>query len=189
MEFKISDIAMRIRGLRDDLGLSVEEIALECEVTPEEFRLCEAGECDFSFTFLYKCAKALNIDLTELLTGETAKLSGCSLVKAGQGLPIKRRAGFEYLNLAYIFKNRTAEPFLVTAPYDESADAAPIHLSSHAGQEMDYILSGSLKFHFDGHEMILNPGDTVYYDGMRPHGMVATGGQSCTFIAIVIANS
>ena len=33
---------------------------------------------------------------------------------------------------------------------------------------------------------ILNPGDSVYYDSGHGHGMIATGGEDCQFLAIVL---
>ncbi len=40
----------------------------------EEYAAQESGERDLSFTFLYKCAAKLNVDVIELLTGEDPHL-------------------------------------------------------------------------------------------------------------------
>lgn len=186
MEFILTEVAERIRGLRDMMDITPEEMAEVTGVPLEEYLACENGEKDFSFTFLYKCAVRFGVDMTELLTGETAKLSGYSLIRKNEGLPMKRRAGFEYQNLAYLFRDRMAEPFLVTAPYFDEEQTRPIALSSHNGQEFDFILSGSLKFCHDGHIETLSPGDAVYYNSQRPHGMIAVGGEPCTFLAMVM---
>ena len=50
---------------------------------------------------------------------------------------------------------------------------------------MDYVLDGSLKVSIDGHEDVVNAGDTVYYDSSKPHGMIAIGGKPCKFLAIL----
>jgi mannose-6-phosphate isomerase-like protein (cupin superfamily) len=47
-------------------------------------------------------------------------------------------------------------------------------------------LRGSLKVNLDGHTEVLNEGDCITYDSSHGHGMVATGGQYCEFLAIVI---
>ncbi|MGN0586602.1 MAG: cupin domain-containing protein, partial [Oscillospiraceae bacterium] len=78
------------------------------------------------------------------------------------------------------------EPFLVIAPYIEEEQDKPIALSSHEGQEFDYILSGSLKTVIDGKIKVLNAGDSIIYDSSSPHGMIATGGEKCEFLAILI---
>ncbi len=186
MDTRIIEIAERIRGLRSILEISLEKAAAATGITPEEFREYEDGCKDFSFTFLYKCAELFGVDIVELLTGEDPKLAFYSIVRKGEGLDIKRRAGFTYEHMAYKFKDKLAEPFIVTAPYSEQAQSEPIELSYHVGQELDLVLEGSLKMRFEQHEEILNEGDLAYYDSGRGHGMIATGGKPCTFLAVVI---
>ncbi|NLL39929.1 MAG: cupin domain-containing protein [Clostridiales bacterium] len=188
MEPKISEIAQRIRELRSILNLSVEEAAAAVGISAEEYKNYESGESDFPFTFLYKCAERFGVDMVELLTGENPRLTGYTVVRGGQGLPIKRREGFEYSLLAHSFKNKTAEPFLVRAPYRQSEQSKPVEMNVHEGQEFDYVLEGCMRFVFEGHEELLMPGDSVYFDSGREHGMIATGGKDCLFLAIVMKN-
>jgi len=152
----------------------------------DAYAVLEAGGSDLSFTVLYRCAEKLGVDIVELLTGEGPHLTGYSVIRAGQGLSIRRRAGFEYLHLAPTFKNKLAEPFLVTAPFEADAQDAPIALSRHEGQEFDFVVSGTLRFAYGGHTEELHAGDAVYYDSGRGHGMIAAGGGPCTFIAVVL---
>lgn len=186
MENQIMEIAERLKEARESLEIGVDEMARVVDVTPEEYVKYEAGEYDFSFTFLFKCAQTFHMDITELMTGDVPKLSMYSLVRAGKGLPLVRRQSFKYQNLAYFFKNRIAEPFMVTAPYREDEQDKPIALSSHKGQEMDYIISGQLKVAIENHIEILGPGDTIYYDAAKHHGMIAIGGEDCVFLAVVM---
>lgn len=186
MNEQIANIAERIKGLRELLDISAEEMANVTATSLEQYLEYESGIIDFSFTFLYNTAQRFHIDITELLTGELPKLSQFSLIRAGEGLPIERRKGFQYQHMAYLFKERATEPFQVIANYDASADQEQIPLSSHEGQEFDYVLRGQLKVMIEEHEMILYPGDALYYDSSRGHGMVATGGKDCEFLAVVI---
>ncbi|MDE7279686.1 MAG: cupin domain-containing protein [Oscillospiraceae bacterium] len=91
-----------------------------------------------------------------------------------------------YQHLAYLFKDKKIEPFLVIAPYSEEEQDKPISLSVHEGQEYDYILSGSLKVVIDGKVKVFTKGDSIIYDSGAPHGMIATGGEKCEFLAILI---
>lgn len=186
MNEQIANIAERIKGLRELMDISAEEMASVTGTTLEQYLEHEAGQQDFSFTFLYNAAQRFHIDITELLTGELPKLSQFSLIRAGEGLPIERRKGFLYQHMAYLFKEKAAEPFKVVAKYDATTDLGTIELSRHEGQEFDFVLSGQLKVMIEEHEMILNPGDAIYYDSSRGHGMVATGGTDCEFLAVVI---
>lgn len=185
-EPNIKEVAERIRLLREDCDLTMQEMADATGRTVSEYAAQESGEQDLSFTFLYKCAKVLGVDVIELLTGETPHLRGYSLVRQGEGLSIKRRAGFEYLHKAPRLKNKLAEPFVVTAPYLDEQQGKPIHLSYHKGMELDFVISGHLRFAYEDHEEELNPGDTVMYDSGRGHGMIAIGGEPCVFLAIVM---
>lgn len=186
MEPNINEVACRIRSLREDLNLTQQEMADATGRSLAEYAAQESGEQDLSFTFLYKCAERLGVDVVDLLTGENPHLSGYSLMRAAEGLSIKRRAGFEYLHKAPHFQNKLAEPFLVTAPYVEAEQDAPIHLSYHEGQELDFVLSGRLRFAYEDHVEELEAGDLLMYDSGRGHGMIAIGGEPCTFLAVVI---
>lgn len=186
MEPKINEIAERIRELRSILNLSVGEVASAVGISEEEYSRYESGKSDFSFTFLYKCAEKLGVDMVELLTGENPRLTGYTVVRGGHGLPIKRREGFEYFHLAHNFKNKTAEPFLVRAPYRESEQSKPVEMNIHKGQEFDYVIEGCMRFVFEGHTEVLMAGDCVYFDSGRRHGMIATEGKDCLFLAIVM---
>ncbi len=185
----IREIAERLRGMRDVLAISEEEMAVVTDLSVEEYRVYESGDRDFPFTFLYKAAHHFGIDLTELTTGESPHLTGYTIVRSGQGMPIRRRQGFEYLNVASRFRGRIAEPFIVTAPYVEGAETAELIMNRHEGQEMDYILSGTLRMKIGEHEEVLNEGDTIYYDSGLPHGMVAIDGEPCRLLAVVISHS
>ncbi len=186
MEPNVQEVAHRIQALREDMGFSIEQMAEKTGRSVEEYTQQEHAEKDLSFTFLYKCAEAFGVDVVELLTGENPHLAGYTLVRSGDGLSIKRRAGFEYLHKAPHFKDKLCEPFLVTAPYLEEEQTKPIHLSYHEGQEFDYIISGHMRFAYEDHVEDLNPGDTLLYDSSRGHGMIAIQGTPCKFLAIVL---
>jgi hypothetical protein len=110
---------------------------------------------------LLKSSERFGIDIAELLTGETPKLSFYTIVRRGKGLPIERRKGFEYRHLAHLMKNRMTEPFLVTAPYVEAEQNKPIEYSQHEGQEFDIVLEGILKVDLEGYTEVLNEGDSI----------------------------
>ncbi len=182
----IMEVALRIKDLREILEITEADAARATNTTLEVYRSYERGELDFSFTFIYKCAHLFGVDVTDILKGTSPTLSEYSVTRRGGGLPIARRKGFAYNNLAPLFKDKIAEPFHVTAKYSEAEQALPIRLSSHKGQEFNVILSGELLVSLDGRIEHLYAGDSVYYDSSMPHGMIATGGKDCEFIAIVM---
>ena len=63
MNYSIKEVAERLKGLREILGISAEEMAAKTDCTNEEYALIEQGEKDFSVTFVYKCAEILGVDI------------------------------------------------------------------------------------------------------------------------------
>ena len=175
-ETKIKEVAERIIRLREDLGLTVEQMAEITDYSVDDYRKFEAGEKDFSFTFIYKCANAFHVEISDLMEGSSPELRGYTVTRKGEGVPIVRREGFVYNRLASKFKNKTVEPFHVVIPYSEEALSKPLHLASHAGQEMDIVLKGTLRMIVGSHTEILHEGDCIYYDSSMPHDEIALDG-------------
>lgn len=186
MKEQINEIAERIKGLREALDMTPAAVAAKLGITVDEYMAHEQGKRDFSFTFLYNAAKVFRVNIEDLLTGRSPTLSSFSVVRRGHGLNIDRRQGFTYQNMAYHFRNRTAEPFIVTAKFDGADANASVHLNTHEGQEFDLVLKGALRMVIDGHEFVLEEGDSVYYDSSRGHGMVAADSRGCEFLAVVM---
>lgn len=180
----LKDVALRIRNAREILGLSEEIMAQNTDITADEYKAYENGEKDFDFTFIYKCAKCLNLDPTDLLKGASPTLTSYEVTRRGGGLPITRKEGYEYKNLASMFKNKTAEPYHVIIPYLENAGEG--EASSHKGQEFDIVVKGRLKMTVGSNTEILEAGDTIYYNSATPHRMVAMDGNDVEIYAIVM---
>lgn len=186
LDVKIKEMAGRIKELREIEGLSVEDMALKTGVSIDEYLECENGESDLNFAFIYRCAIAFNVDITDIIEGESPKLKSYTVTRAGEGQRIEKAHGMTYYNLAYAFKNRIAEPLYVESTYDEEAQTREIELTTHAGQECDLVISGKLKVQVGDHTAILEAGDSIYYDSSTPHGMIAVGGENCKFYAMVL---
>ncbi len=185
---EIKQIANRLKFLRESLDVSVEEAAKAAQVSITEYRNAEAGNVDFTFNFLQKLAKHFGVDIIQIISGETPRLTGFQVTRKGEGLSLEREKGFEYIHRAAIFKDKSAEPFLVTAKYDPEEANKPIPVATHDDQEFDYILKGKLRVTVDNYTTILTEGDSIYYNANLPHGEAAYEGD-CQFLAVVIKNS
>ena len=183
---QLKAIASRIREMREIMGWSAEEMAEKSEVSTEMYGLYEAGGTDMPFTFIYKCAQAFNIELTELLEGHNAFLTSYTVTRRGKGESTAREEGIAISNLAPKFKDKIAEPYWVRYEYSEKLQNEPIHLTTHQGQEFDLVLHGSLKVQVGENTEILHEGDSIYYNSSLPHGMIAVDGQDCVFCAVIL---
>jgi len=149
----IKSIANRLRGLREVLELSAQEVAESCHLRVEEYMALESGESDISVNVLQTIARRYGISLDVLMFGEEPKMNAYFITRAGAGVSVERRKAYKYEALASGFRDRKADPFIVTvepAPTD-----APMHLNSHEGQEMNYVLEGRLLLSLNGKELVL----------------------------------
>jgi len=186
LNLKIKEMAQRIRELREIENYSIEDMAEKTGITAEEYLKCENGESDLNFAFIYRCASALRVNVTDIIEGYSPNLKSYTVTRAGAGQQIAKAHGMKYFNLAYAFKNRIAEPLFVRSTYNEDAQNKPIELTTHSGQECDIVLEGHLMVQVGEHKEVLGPGDSIYYNSDTPHGMIAVNGKDCTFYAIVL---
>ncbi len=183
---QLSEIAARIKEMRDIMGWSVAEMAEKAEVSEETYIAYESGTMDIPFSFIHKCALAFDVEMTELLSGGSAKLTSYTVTRKGGGQKTVDEDGIDITNLAPKFRNKIAEPYWVRYEYEQSLENKPIQLATHSGQEFDLVISGRLKVQVGTHVEYLNEGDSIYYDSSTPHGMIAVDGQDCVFCAVVL---
>ncbi|MBQ6922262.1 MAG: cupin domain-containing protein [Clostridia bacterium] len=182
MEEQLIEMGMRLSDLREIKGLTKQEIAEKLEMSVTEYDEYENGKRDFSFSFMLSVATILGVDVMNLLSGQTPKLSDCAMVKKGQEFFIKKEGVYDYKHLAYTFKNKKAEPFFVTVePHEEDKD-----LHTHEGQEFNFVLSGSMRLTVGNITYDLNKGDSVYFNSKIPHGIKVLGDEPVKFLAVVM---
>ncbi|MBO5923268.1 MAG: AMP-binding protein, partial [Lentisphaeria bacterium] len=189
MDYKIRQVADRIRELRQISGLSAEEMAQRTDVTVEEYMQYENGSRNMSIAFLYRCVLIFGVDFSDLLEGRSPKLRSYALTRKGEGQRIEEAHHMVGFNLAADFRNRIALPLYMELNYRAEAENEPIELTTHEGQECDIVIRGRMKIQIGNNSEILNPGDCIYYDSSTPHGMIAVDGEDCAFYAIVLSNS
>ena len=186
LDYKIHEMAARIKELREIVGFTTAQMAEKTDVTEGEYIDAENGRTDLNFAFIYRCAGAFGVDVTDIIEGHSPTLRSYTLTRRGAGQRIDNAHGMTYFNLAPAFRKRIAEPLYVKSVYSSEAQNKPIELTTHKGQECDIVISGSLKVQVGNHTEVLNAGDTIYYDSSTPHGMIAVGGEDCLFYAIVL---
>ena len=182
MNEQIKDIGMRLACLREDMEISVAEMAKKLDVDEATYIGYEKGEIDFSFSFIYNAAEILGVDVLDLISGDAPTLNTCCFVRRGQEYSVQRENEYDYKHLAYTFRNKKAEPFLVTI----KPDGKPPVMHDHDGQEFNFLLKGKMRFYIGDISYELSKGDSVYFDASVPHAEQAIGDDETKFIAVVI---
>ena len=182
MNEQIKQIAERLKGLRESLDLSIKEIALQVNKQEKEIQLYESGEVDIPMSFLFDISQKFGVDTSTLISGEEPRMASYFLTRYEKGTSVERNKAYKYQALAGGYKHPKTEPFEVTV----EANDQEIRLNSHEGEEFNYVLEGRLLFQINGKELILNPGDSIYFDSSNLHGMKALDNKRVKFLAIIL---
>nr|WP_320132223.1 XRE family transcriptional regulator [uncultured Holophaga sp.] len=181
MQEQISQVAARVRELRELSGISVESMAAGLGLPKAEYLALESGHEDISVGLLARIAQRCKVQLATLITGEEPRLHTYTLTRKGRGATVARKAEYQYLALAPNFVHKKAEPFLVTASPD-----SPGRMDSHPGQEFIHLLEGRLRVSIGGHEVVLEEGDSLYFDSSTPHAVSALEDRPARFLAVIV---
>ena len=183
MNDAIQQIGERLRGLRDVLDIPVEDIAQLCDLDIDTYLKMEEGEGELSISNLQKISKQYGIALDVLLFGEEPHMSHYFLTRNGQGMSVERRKEYKYQSLASGVRGRTADPFMVTV--EPKPDNHTLHANSHQGQEFNFVTEGRLELTIGKKTLVLNPGDSIYFNATQPHCMRALDNAPVKFLAII----
>jgi quercetin dioxygenase-like cupin family protein len=184
MQEKIKEIAARVREMREISEIPVKEMAEYLQVSEETYQNFESGNEDIPASILFELAHKLHVDMATLLTGEEPRMNIFTVTRSGKGVNVERRKQYKYQNLAEKFIHKKAEFFVVSVepkPYESKPET-----NSHPGQEFNYVLEGSLKVYIHNNEIILNEGDSIYFDSNYEHAMEALGGETARFLAVIL---
>lgn len=179
----IQEQAERLRGLRDALDLTVEQMAEKLGVASELVEQYESGKHEIPVSFMSDVAHTCKVDLTDLLSGRPAHLQMYAITRKGEGLSVQRRKDYDYWNLAARFDARLMEPFLVRVPPKEEKD---LSFNNHKGQEFIYLLEGRLEIWLDDKAFVLEPGDSIVLDSRIPHALRGLDNKDALFLDVII---
>jgi mannose-6-phosphate isomerase-like protein (cupin superfamily) len=184
MQETIKEVAGRIKELRGILGIGVKEMASDLKPSQEKYQKYENGEVDIPASVLYEISRKLGIEMGILLTREAPRMHYFTATRKGKGAISDRRKQYRYENPAPNFINKKAEPFIVTV--EPKPANAKVQTNNHPGQEFNYVIEGSLKLLIKDREIILEKGDSIYFDSSRNHAMVARNDKPARFLAIIM---
>lgn len=177
---QIKQVGKRIFYLREALDMNQEQVASAIGMSIEEYNHYENGDKDIPVSMIYSVAAILNIDATELLIGESPRMTEYSVTRKGQGVGIERYKGYAFESLAYNYIGRDKEPMIVTISPGEEHPA----LVTHHGQEFNYVLEGKIGVIIGSKTIKLCEGDSIYFNPSIPHGQIALG-NTARFLTVI----
>ncbi len=184
MEDQLKQIGERLRGLRDVLDIPADEMAETIGIDVEKYEKIEQGEADITISNLMKIARKYGVSTEELIFAEAPHMSAYCVTRKGQGLSIERTKAYKYQSLVGGFKNHKADVFIVTV--EPKPHAHTIYKNTHPGQEFNLVLEGKMELYIGGKTIVLEEGDSIYFDSTKPHGMLAIGDKAVKFLAFTV---
>jgi transcriptional regulator with XRE-family HTH domain len=181
---RIKEIAARVRELRELSSVTDESLAARVGIPLERYRQYEDGSEDIPASILFEIAHTLNVDLGVLLTGGMPRMHAFTVTRAGKGVDVERRNHYKYQALAMNFIHKKAEPFLIEV--EPRADGTKPDVNAHPGQEFDFVIEGSLRVIIHQQEIVLEAGDSVFFDSGYGHAMEAVGDRPAKFLAVIM---
>lgn len=174
-----------IRELRQNHGLTIAEVADQVGISRGMLSKIETAQTATSLETLAKLAQALGVSLATLFRNYNMPEGGAQHVKQGDGMEVVRRGtkrGHTYHLLAYDQgPNKVFEPFLITM--DDASEVFPTF--EHPGVEFIHMLEGKLEYRHGRHTYMLEPGDSLTFQGEVPHGPERLIELPIRFLAII----
>jgi transcriptional regulator with XRE-family HTH domain len=180
-------VSERLRVLRTERGLSLDELASQAGLTKGFLSLVERGLKAPSISSLMRLSQVYGVSIGGLLDDPNSGEPNYSLVRRADRKKFAREGslyGYRYEAVAFHKKRKRMEPFIVSPPLK-----VPRRFFQHQGDEMVYVLSGQVEINLDSEKILLAPGDCIYFDANIPHRSRSIGRERAQTLVVVDANS
>ena len=177
------EIAQRIAGARDAADMTPEEVAAKLGIDVETYKAYEAGTVDVPLGDIPQLAAMFDTDPFAIFTGINSHTKLYTITRNGKGPVVERNAAYHYESLNSAFTGAKVMPYIVTVL--PKASEGGMHMNSHPGEEFDRVIEGRIEMLIDGHSVVLDVGDTVYFDATKMHGIRALDGKPAKFLAVI----
>jgi len=190
IEVKKLKLGEKIRDLRLKRGNTLRQVAEMTGLSVPLLSQVENSAVSPPVATLLKISKALQVSIGYFFREEESKERAVVVRKHERKKtfrPIHSRqsdGGYTYEALAYTKNSKHMEPFLVEF---EPKKREAVSFLSHQGEEFIFLFRGRLAFYYDQQEIILDPGDSLYFESEFPHGFRALRGRKAQAVVVVFS--
>jgi transcriptional regulator with XRE-family HTH domain len=173
LEAALSGVGTRLRTLRQERGLTLQQVAAATGVSVSTLSRLESGSRRATLELLLPLARSYDVTLDDLVdappTGDP-RVHPRPVTRHGRTMvPLSRRTeGIQ------AFK-------MVIAP--AAGDSAP-DPRTHTGYEWLYVLDGRLRLVLGEHDLVLEPGEAAEFDTRVPHWFSPVGDDPVELLAL-----
>ena len=180
-----SKVGSRIRTYRENLDMSVYDLAQKSGVDEKLVNAIEKGQVLPALGVLTKLSRALGQRLGTFMDDQfkpdpiitrARDLEAANVTKEGTN-----ELGYASHSLALGKPDRHMDPFRI----EFAADGVNEEASSHEGEELIICIAGEVELTYGGETVTLGAGDTAYYNSVVKHGLRAVGGKPASIYGVV----
>lgn len=178
----VATVGATVRMLRRQRNLTLEALASRAGISVGLISQLERGNGNPAFSTLSQLAHALDVYIGRLFHVAD---NGSPVVRAGErrsldvGRPARLDAVHELLTPG---RSGVLEALWITAPPGYDSSDSPM---SHPGEEFGVVISGTHQVFLDGTCYVLEPGDSITFEGSVPHWYRNAGDEAVTAVWVV----
>ncbi len=176
-EKKWKTFGQRIRVLREEQGLSLEELAHETGYTPEMLEKIEKDDVVAPVSLVLQLSRTFKTDVSQLDTEEEKKASK-RRIKSHK----KRVDSYAYTPLTRPGMEKHIRGYLVTIDPETKHKGVEYH---HEGEEFVYVLKGSIIIQVGDNVTKLKEGGSLHFNSALHHKL-SNPSQETTELLVVI---
>ncbi len=178
-------LAGEVRRHRKDRGLSLESLSALSGVSRSMISKIERAEAVPSTTVLSRLAEALGVTFSRLMAAPTEREI---LVIPADQQPILRdgQSGFLRRCISPVLPGRGIDWVLNTVPPGGGSGRFVGH--KRGVSEYIYVLDGRLKAHVGDRTVILEKGDSLYFEADAEHAFENVGEGECQYFLVIDAS-
>lgn len=164
------ELAQRLRRLRQDRNLTIDDVAARSGLTRSWWSKVENFRITPSLPAMFRVASALGVTVAELFEGLEDRPE-LVIVRKHERVRFHRDAEVSsilYESLAHTRPSRSMDPMMLTLEAGAGRDVA----LAHEGEEFLIVLEGQVVFEFGERRVELSAGDNLYFDATVKHRLL-----------------
>lgn len=163
-----------LRAVRQQRGMTLEELAAETELTKSYLSKIERQRSTPSIAVAMRLARALDVDVAQLFA-EDQSVTSLSVDRAEERDPSRYHA------VASAMLGKAMSPFIVRPTVKFAEHPHP----AHAGQELVFVHAGAIELRLGDESVALAAGDCVYFDSSIPHQLRQRGSARSEVLVVI----
>jgi transcriptional regulator with XRE-family HTH domain len=181
------NIGTKLKKLRQSKKLTLQAVAKEIGFSPALISQIENNNVSPPIATLSKLAKFFDVKMSSFFT-ENEEEPKFEVIRHDERKTVPRvisragtKHGYFYESFAFRMQNKKMEPFLITL----SDTIQDNNTYSHEGESFLYVIRGTFELLLDNEQIILEEGDSIYFDTSMEHRFRSRDGSEVTVLEVL----